>query len=69
MTAAPVLSGPLTAAGGAIDLRDLSAAYGERVILRDLTLSVTPGERVALVGASGGGKTTLLRALAGLTPT
>ncbi|MDK2014822.1 ATP-binding cassette domain-containing protein, partial [Deinococcus sp. 43] len=52
-----------------MDLRDLSAAYGERVILRDLTLSVTPGERVALVGASGGGKTTLLRALAGLTPT
>ncbi|MDR6217892.1 ABC transporter ATP-binding protein [Deinococcus soli (ex Cha et al. 2016)] len=69
MTAAPVLSGPLTAAGVAIDLRDLNAAYGERVILRDLTLSVAPGERVALVGASGGGKTTLLRALAGLTPT
>lgn len=69
MTAAPTLTAALASAGVPIELRDLSAAYGEHVILRDLTLSVTPGERVALVGASGGGKTTLLRALAGLIPT
>ena len=69
MTAAPVLTGSLTATGVPIELRDLSAAYGERVILQNLTLSIAAGERVALVGASGGGKTTLLRALAGLTST
>nr|WP_274704965.1 ABC transporter ATP-binding protein [Deinococcus geothermalis] len=56
-------------AGVPIELRDLRVAYGRRVILRDLTLSIAPGERVALVGTSGGGKTTLLRALAGLIPT
>ncbi|GGN45834.1 ABC transporter ATP-binding protein [Deinococcus daejeonensis] len=69
MTAAPVLTSAPTSAGVPIDLRGLSASYGEHVILRDLNLSVAPGERVALVGASGGGKTTLLRALAGLIPT
>ncbi|THF87118.1 ATP-binding cassette domain-containing protein [Deinococcus sp. KSM4-11] len=54
--------------GASIHLRDLSVKYGEQTVLRDLTLDIAAGERVAVVGASGGGKTTLLRALAGLTP-
>ncbi|KWX01004.1 ABC transporter ATP-binding protein [Carbonactinospora thermoautotrophica] len=44
----------------------VSFAYGERPILRGLTLEVAAGEMVALVGRNGCGKSTLLRLLAGL---
>lgn len=50
----------------AVQLIDASAAYADRPILRAVSLSVAPGELVAIVGRSGRGKTTLLRLVAGL---
>lgn len=41
---------------------------GERIIARDMNLTLRPGQLVALVGPNGAGKTTLLRTLAGLLP-
>ena len=49
----------------ALSIRSLSAHYGRTQVLRDLDLSVKDGELVALLGASGCGKTTTLRLIAG----
>lgn len=49
-----------------ISVRGLSKRFGDRAILNDVSLDVTPGETVALIGPSGGGKSTLLRCLNGL---
>ena len=46
----------------------VSVTLGGRTVLRAVTLRVAAGEVVALEGASGAGKTTLIRAAAGLTP-
>ncbi|MGZ0245456.1 MAG: ATP-binding cassette domain-containing protein [Alphaproteobacteria bacterium] len=44
-----------------LELKDESAGYNGKEILRGLTLSIEPGERIALIGESGAGKSTLLR--------
>ncbi len=44
-----------------IELREATAGYNGHRILHDVSLSIRPGERVALVGRSGAGKSTLLR--------
>lgn len=48
-----------------VELRHLTFGYGERVILDDVSLSVPRGKVTALMGASGGGKTTILRLIGG----
>lgn len=48
-----------------VELRHLSFGYGERVILDHISLSVPRGKVTALMGASGGGKTTILRLIGG----
>ena len=44
-----------------VELRQVTAAYGERVVLRDVDIAVPRGGVLALMGTSGGGKTTVLR--------
>jgi ABC-type polar amino acid transport system ATPase subunit len=50
----------------ALSTRNLTKAYGGRVLFEDLSIGVARGEAVALMGPSGTGKTTLLRCLDGL---
>jgi phospholipid/cholesterol/gamma-HCH transport system ATP-binding protein len=48
-----------------VELQDLSFGYGERLILDGVTLTIPRGKVTALMGASGGGKTTVLRLIGG----
>lgn len=48
---------------GEISFSEVSFKYGEREVVKGLNLTIAPGERVALVGPSGGGKSTLLKLL------
>jgi ATP-binding cassette subfamily F protein uup len=48
-----------------IEIEDVSAGAGSRMLLQDVTWRIGPGERVGVVGVNGSGKTTLLRLLAG----
>lgn len=52
----------------ALRIEGLTCRYGEKDVLKALSLRVRPGEIVCLLGASGCGKTTLLKCLAGLVP-
>jgi ATP-binding cassette subfamily C protein len=49
-----------------IEISGLTFAYNDEPVLNQLKLSIAPGEKVAIVGASGGGKSTLVQLLLGL---
>lgn len=53
-------------AAGRLDVRDVAVTFDDRVVLDGVSLSLQPGEIVALLGPSGIGKSTLLRVIAGL---
>jgi len=48
------------------EVRNIAFTYGRRLVLRDVSFVVSPGEAVSVVGANGAGKTTLLKVLATL---
>ena len=54
-----------TASPFLVELKNLTFGYGERVILRDISFGVPRGKVTALMGVSGGGKTTVLRLIGG----
>jgi branched-chain amino acid transport system ATP-binding protein len=49
-----------------LEVRDLTAGYGQAQVLHGVSLSIERGSVVAVLGANGAGKTTLLRALSGM---
>jgi ABC transport system ATP-binding/permease protein len=54
--------------GARVDAIDVTRRAGTHQILREMSLSIEPGELIAIAGGSGAGKTTLLEILAGLQP-
>ena len=46
-----------------LTIQDLSAGYGGKTVIRDISLTLMPGEILGVVGESGSGKTTLLKAV------
>jgi ABC-type Mn2+/Zn2+ transport system ATPase subunit len=69
MTSTPVVE-PVTGrdpdAAPAVEIDGVAAGYGDRAALDDVSLVVEPGALVAIVGPNGGGKSTLLKVIAGL---
>jgi len=55
-------------AGSALTVRNLFVARGGRPVLRDISITVPPGEITALLGANGAGKSTLVLTIAGVLP-
>jgi branched-chain amino acid transport system ATP-binding protein len=51
-----------------LEIKDITVHYGKSLAIRNVSLEVTEGSVVSIIGANGAGKTTTLRALLGLVP-
>ena len=51
-----------------LEMKDVSVHYGKSMALQDVSLRVGQGDAVSIIGANGAGKSTILRALFGMTP-
>jgi ABC-type bacteriocin/lantibiotic exporter with double-glycine peptidase domain len=58
----------LEAIRGPIEFRDIAFSYGERPVLRSVSLRIEQGEKIILAGPNGSGKSTLMKILLGLYP-
>ena len=56
-----------TSADNAIEMKGVSAGYGDTVVLEDINLALKPGECISVIGRNGVGKTTLLSTIMGHT--
>lgn len=52
----------------ALNISNLTARYGKHIALHNVNITVSKGEFLAVIGPNGGGKSTLLKAILGLTP-
>ncbi|MGQ0443144.1 MAG: ATP-binding cassette domain-containing protein [Methylophilaceae bacterium] len=59
---------PLNAPEPLLALSDVQIGYHDTIILRDIVLTIRPGERIGLLGRNGAGKSTLIKLLAGTLP-
>lgn len=59
------MGAPSAQATPSVEVRDLCKSFGEHEVLSQVSVGVAPGEFLGLLGPSGGGKTTLLRSIAG----
>ncbi|HQU38159.1 MAG TPA: ABC transporter ATP-binding protein, partial [Anaerolineales bacterium] len=59
---------PRPSVSAMLKIQNISAYYGSRQILRDISLAVQSGEVLALIGPNGAGKSTLIRAASGVIP-
>ena len=51
-----------------LEVENISVAYGDKIVLKDISFQVPHGARIAVVGPNGAGKSTLFKALVGLLP-
>jgi len=51
-----------------LKIDSLTVAYGDKVVLQEVSFDVRPGEILALIGPNGAGKSTLIRAASGVVP-